>query len=107
MATPGYEELFVLIDAVGVKNPGIRSGEAGPGGGTAQIGLCEGPERVALVDFDCQGGAGPGAARLVGCCDDEGKIKLGTHADLVGVDDTRIDPQEFVPAIATPEVLLR
>ena len=58
-ATQGDEEFLVLIDVVGVGDGGIGGGEAGPGRGSAQMGLREVPQRVALADFDRRRGAVP------------------------------------------------
>jgi len=78
-----------------------------PGGGAAEVGFGQAPERVASVDFERQFGNARGyvfgARRRRGFR----KIELRADANLVGVDDPSICGQEFRPAIALAQILFR
>ena len=106
-ASARKEQILAFVDAIGVANGRIGCSEAGPGGRAAQVGLCEIPESVALAHFDREGGAIRVNDRRYGTCNDSRKIELGASADLVGIDDARIDGEEFGIAIATAKGFLR
>jgi len=97
---------LAFVDAVGVAEGRVAGCEAVPGGGTAQIGLCQGPERVTLADLNGCNSVGLRAQADYRGYGRVGKLELGAGADLIGVGDARIDGEEFMPAIAAAEILL-
>jgi len=101
------DQILALVDAIGVANGRVGSGKARPSRRAAQIGLCEIPESVALADFNCWGRGVAGIACWMEGCDNNRQIELGAGADLVRVDDARIDGKKFRVAIAAAEILLR
>src|SRR5208282_4287850 len=108
VASGRSNQLLAFVDSVWVRDKGIGGGEAGPDGGAAQVGLCEGPEGVALADLDSSlGAAVPCSAWRRRGCDGGGKIDMGARANLVRIGDPGIDGKEFEVEIAVAEILLR
>jgi len=99
-------KFLIFVDAVGVGDGGIGGGQAGPGRSTAQLGLREAPQGVALADFDRWRGAVRGVA-WCSCGGGSGKIKLGADADSVGVGNHGIYGYKLRPTATTAEALLR
>lgn len=101
------DQLLVYVDAVGVANRRICGGQAGPSGGSAELGSGQAPQSVTFVDFECLfgnvRGCGLGASLRRGFR----KIELSAGANLVGVGNAAICGEEFRPAIAVAQILFR
>lgn len=93
----GNEEDLAFADEVGVADGGVGLGDAEPGVGMVELGLRDGPERVAMT----HGVLGGGAHRR----HKSGKNNLGAGLDVIGIAEAGIDGSDFLPAAPIAKAL--
>lgn len=88
---------MAFADEVGVADGRVGLGDAGPRGGMVELGLRDGPERVAVAHSVLRGGA----HRRGG----SGKNNLRAGFDVIGIAKAGIDGCNFLPAASIAKAL--